>query len=223
MSEGLPHQSNKPSQARNGLDKPWWVIIAAAALAAMGTAAVGGIPSLMAWARSFFPVNATLFLSVKDTEQHSPMSGVRFSVIDTRENARLRLMDAVGDVAVSKDGLAHLSVRVMPGLGYAIEASYASQGETFVTTIPVAIHGDLQQEIMFDRTKWYDTTKASEYVGPQSTVTEGPVQGPGLPPWMKIAYGELGQKETGASPGNPRILEYLNTVIHGPVEETRHS
>ena len=105
MSEGLPHQSNKPSQARNGLDKPWWVIIAAAALAAMGTAAVGGIPSLMAWARSFFPVNATLFLSVKDTEQHSPMSGVRFSVIDTRENARLRLMDAVGDVALARTAL----------------------------------------------------------------------------------------------------------------------
>lgn len=199
----------------NRLDKPWWIIIAAAALTAVGTTLIGGIPSLLVWIQSFYPIDATLFLSVKDAQRHRPMTGVRFSVIDTRNNALLRLRDADGDVAVSEDGFAHLRVRVMRGLGYAIEASYASDGETFTTTIPVAIDGDLQKEIMFDRTQWYTANQSAEIELSPATIE----QASGVPTWMKIASTEIGQKETGTPPGNPRILEYLK-VVGAPMQET---
>ena len=192
-------------------NKPWWAIILAAFLASLGSELLKRIPDLITWARSFYPIEPTIYVYLRGTATASPIDGARVSVLDSTSGAFLPIQGVNQTFVMTQNGFASVKVRAMPRLGYALVLSYTDRNTEYQNTVPIELRGDLQHQLEFDPRKWIvaGATPDTPPSQPLSPVVEGRAD---LPPWMKFAYGELGQREIPGPNHNPRILEYFRSV-----------
>jgi uncharacterized protein (TIGR02594 family) len=191
-------------------NKPWWAIIVAACLASLGSELVKKVPEGISWGRTFFPVDATVYVFLKEKGGSSPVKGSKVSIMDTK-SGDLFLISGSNEhsVTTSDKGYAAAKIRVMPGFVYALVLSYTDAGKVFQYTMPLEIRGDLQQPIEFDKSQWHLEGSTPDSLPASSGIVETRAN---LPPWMKFAYGESGQREIPGPQHNPRILAYFRAT-----------
>jgi hypothetical protein len=76
-------------------NKPWWAIIVAACLASLKNG-----PSLISYVRSFFPIEPTIFVSLKNDGAGPPLNGPRISIMDVESQ---KFLPIVGGNDTSSD------------------------------------------------------------------------------------------------------------------------
>jgi uncharacterized protein (TIGR02594 family) len=200
-------------------NKPWWAIILAAFLASLGSEVVKNVPGFVSFARSYFPVEATVFVIVKNNGAGPPRDGPKISIMDTRAQNFLPIVGSNDTSVMMKSGVASVKVRVMPGPGYLIVLSYTDGGKTLRYSDLVEIRGDLQYPITFDQKTWPPSDVVFESA-PSLPAASAIASSADLPGWMKFAYGEVGQREKPGPEHNPRILEYFRaTQIANPPQD----
>jgi uncharacterized protein (TIGR02594 family) len=110
-----------------------------------------------------------------------------------------------------KDGIASLKVRLVAQMGYLVVLEYADGNKIYRHSEPIDIAGDTQFPLAFDRDTWPPRElvfQNAQGVSPNAII-EAPAT---LPPWMKVAYGELGQRKIAGPVNNERILEYFQST-----------
>ncbi|MCV3211557.1 TIGR02594 family protein [Mesorhizobium sp. YC-39] len=187
-------------------NKPWWVIVLAAALGAFGAEAVKAMPSAYSWLRSFYPIDPNVIIFVRAADTHEPVDGVVVSIIDSNLTPIALVGTDKTETVTNKKGLATLHVSLMPSVNYAISLTEQYQGTEFQYTFPVIIKDDIQQSFDFDTQTW--AKKAENPVMVANDPKQDISPSDNLPGWMKFAYAELGQKEVTGAGINPRIAEY---------------
>jgi uncharacterized protein (TIGR02594 family) len=193
-------------------NKPWWAIILAACLASLGSELVKSIPTFISSARSLFPIEPTIFVVLKNKGAGPPGNGPKISIMDASTRAFLPIVNSSETSVTMKDGIAELKVRLKPKLGYLIVLNYTDGNKTYRHTELISISGDLQTLLTFDKDTWPPPAEEdvkSLQIAPPSATIDFPAD---LPPWMKVAYGELGQREISGANHNPRILEYFQSL-----------
>jgi uncharacterized protein (TIGR02594 family) len=193
-------------------NKPWWAIILAAFLASLGPELMKSVPDLIAWGRSFRPIEPTIYVFLKAANTSAPIDGARVSIMDAGSGSFLQIEGANQTFVTTRQGIATARVRAMPRPGYALVLTHLEGNREYRNTIPIELRGDLQHQIEFDPGKW-----ATAAAPPPERPLAQPAATPAgsqadLPPWMKFAYGELGQREIRGPNHNPRILEYFRSV-----------
>ena len=189
-------------------NKPWWAIVLAACLASFGSEFVKSIPSLISSARSLLPIEPTIFVVLRNKGAGAPKDGPKISIMDARTRTFLPVVGSSDTSVTMKDGVAELKVRLKPRPGYLVVLSYTEGDKTFRYSEPIDISGDLQYPLTFDKDTWPPSDVVLQSVPPSSTI-DFPAE---LPPWMKVAYGEVGQREIPGATHNPRILEYFQST-----------
>jgi uncharacterized protein (TIGR02594 family) len=192
-------------------NKPWWAIILAACLASLGSEFVKNIPGLISSARSLLPIEPTIFVILRNKGAGPPLDGPRISVMDAKTRSFLPIVGSNDTSVMMKEGVAELKVRLTPRPGYLIVLSYTEGNKTFRYSEPIEINGDLQYPLTFDKNTWppSDVVIQSAPLLPRTSAVDLPAE---LPPWMKVAYGEIGQREIPGPNHNPRILEYFRAT-----------
>jgi uncharacterized protein (TIGR02594 family) len=190
-------------------DKPWWAIILAAFLTSIGSEFVKDIPEAIAWGRSFFPIEPTLFVVLKNKGAGPPMNGPTISVMDIRSSRFLPIVGTNRTTVDVKEGRAVLKVRVMAGPGYLLVLNHTDGDKTFKYSEPIEIRGDLQYPLTFEPGTWPPSNVV--FNSPEKSVASVVEKAAELPPWMKYAYREIGVTEMPGKMHNPRILEYFSS------------
>jgi hypothetical protein len=80
-------------------NKPWWAIIVAAALGAMGSEVIKNAPSAYSWIRSFFPIEPTIHIFVRSKGSNSPIEGARVAIMDTMTLKPIGILGSTGNEA----------------------------------------------------------------------------------------------------------------------------
>ena len=194
-------------------NKPWWAIILAACLASLGSEFIKSIPGLVSSARSLFPIEPTILVVLKNKGAGPPPDGPEVSILDARTKNFLPIVGSNKTSVVMKKGIAELKVRITSKPGYLVVLSHTEGDKTFRHSEPIdiTISGDVQFPLTFDRNTWPPSEIVLNTVTalPPTSAVEVPAE---LPPWMKVAYGEIGQREIPGSGNNPRILEYFKST-----------
>lgn len=192
-------------------NKPWWAIVLAAFLASLGSEGVKNIPNLVSFVSSFFPSDRTVFVALKKNGAGPPLDGPEISIMDGRSQHFLPIEGTDRTSVTMKSGMAALTVRLKPGPGYLIFLSYTDGGKTLRYSEPIEIRSDLQHVLQFDEKNWppSDVALSERTALAPASAIEASAE---LPPWMKFAYGEIGQREIPGSQHNPRILEYFQAT-----------
>jgi uncharacterized protein (TIGR02594 family) len=192
-------------------NKPWWAIILAACLASLGSEVVKGIPTFISSARSLFPIEPTILVVLKNKGAGPPANGPKVSIMDAGTRAFLPLVGSSETSVTMKEGIAQLKVRLKPKPVYLIVLIYTDGNKTFRHSAPIDIKGDLWFPLEFDKDTWppADVVLQDVQSVPPSATIDLPA---GLPPWMKVAYGEIGQREISGAAHNPRVLEYFQSM-----------
>jgi uncharacterized protein (TIGR02594 family) len=192
-------------------NKPWWAIILAACLASLGSELVKSIPSFISSARSLFPIEPTIFVVLRNKGAGPPVDGPKISIMDAGTRTFLPIIGSSETSVIMKEGIAQLKVRLKPKPGYLVVLTYAEGNKTFRHSEPIDISGDLQFPLTFDKDTWPPVDvvlQGVQSVPPSATIGFAA----DLPPWMKVAYGEIGQREVFGANHNPRILEYFQSM-----------
>lgn len=189
-------------------NKPWWAIILAAALAAVGSESAKNIPSLYSWGRSFFPIDSTQHIFIAQKENNAPIDGAKIEILDTSTLTPLIVGNSGEKFVTSRQGFATAHLNTKAGAGYAIVVAYSYRETEYRTTLPIEISASAQQKIVFDPDSW-ETTQSRPNNSRTGILAE--LSGD-LPSWMNIAYGELGQREIAGPENNARVIEYLRST-----------
>jgi uncharacterized protein (TIGR02594 family) len=200
--------------------KPWHVIVLAAFFGAIGSEAVKGIPSSIAYLYSFFPIDASINIFVTSKLSRAPLSGVDVSVIKQETNVPLEMADVRASMVATKEGVAILRYNIKPGMGYLMSLSYTFNGKQYAVTRPIEINGTQQESFDFDPNEWsivsnVSSISTSDQPLPDASATASLVSG-ALPKWMQIAFNEIGQKSGAGAAVNQRIVEYLSLTGQDP-------
>lgn len=188
-------------------NKPWPAIIAVAFLASLGAqAAQTVVPALSTYVRSLYPSNVEIVVFIKHKAKATPIADALITFIDPQ--TQQPISDAVKTNAI---GMAVKDVRVRPGT-YAILISYKLKEVEYQLINPFEITGDKQASFEFSEESWSPRMAAltvARSINDSSTLA---IARGNVPPWLTIAYKELGQREIPGSAHNPRILEYWRAV-----------
>ena len=187
-------------------NRPWWVIIAVAALGAIGSEGIKSVPTAYGFVRNFFPTETTIVVSVKHKDTEKPIVGAAVSVINTQTNKKIPISGADTDfISTMNIGISTLNLSIKYGFNYAVYIEIINDEKKYIYTNPVLIKGDMQISAAFDPDKWL---LSDDIITKPMGLSVDTANG-SLPPWMKIAYGEIGEKEVNGPTSNPRIIEYL--------------
>ena len=187
-------------------NKPWWAIILAACLASLGSELVKGIPTLISSARSHFPIKSTIFVVLKNKGAGPPGNGPKISIMDASTRTFLPVANSSQTSVTMKDGIAELKVRLKPKPGYLIVLNHTDGDKTYRHTELISISGgDIQFPLTFDKDTWPPPPEEAKKDLQIATPNAGIDFPADLPPWLKVAYGEIGQREIPGAEHNKRI------------------
>lgn len=192
-------------------DKPAWAIVAAAVLAALGSAIGAAVVhgGKVGFDAAKVALGGTsLTFVVREAKSSQPLDGAKIRIIDFTSLKPVPLTKDGATELMTADGIAHAESRVQPG-HYSLRAEYSHQGVVYGRFEPIEIKGPLNHTLEFSPDTWFASGKSPSAARVATDTVPASLAASDQAPWMAIAQREIGQREIPGGASNPRIVEYL--------------